>query len=63
MPDVAKTLEFPVDPTLLKESNSISIHAQVSLQWTGVYLGVLAFDLVTEWFSFDSSEHASYIVP
>ncbi|MBP1656927.1 MAG: hypothetical protein H6Q31_1528 [Bacteroidetes bacterium] len=40
MPDVAKTLEFPVDPTLLKESNSISIHAQVPLQVDWVYLGV-----------------------
>jgi hypothetical protein len=40
MPDVAKTLEFPVDPGVLKEMNSISIHAQVPLQVDWVYLGV-----------------------
>ncbi len=40
MPDVSKTLEFPVDPALLKNSNSISIHAQVPLQVEWVYLGV-----------------------
>jgi hypothetical protein len=40
MPDVAKTLEFPVDPALLKEVNSISIHPQVPLQVEWVYLGV-----------------------
>jgi hypothetical protein len=40
MPDVAKTLEFPVDPNVLKESNAISIHAQVPLQVEWVYVGV-----------------------
>jgi len=40
LPNIAKTLEFQVDPKILKESNSISIHAQVPLQVDWVYMGV-----------------------
>ena len=41
LPDVTKTLEFEVDPALLRESNRIGIHAQKAMTVEYIYLGVV----------------------
>jgi hypothetical protein len=41
IPNATKTLEFAIDPSRLKESNSISIHAMKPLRVDWLYLGVM----------------------
>jgi hypothetical protein len=41
LPDVTKTLEFVVDPALLRDANRIGIHAQKGVTVEYVYLGVM----------------------
>ena len=41
LPDVNKTVEFIVDPALLRASNRIGIHAQKAMTVEYVYVGVM----------------------
>ena len=43
MPDVNKTVEFVVDPSLLREENRIGIHAQKEMKVEWIYVGVMHF--------------------